>query len=508
MSIPDLHMETHWRSLRSQSLPSSSFARNAVADPLVPSTWEFIGLAGLLVFLGLGDAFLGVGEAEYVILNSIASAGLTIILAVGAFQLGRRNSDAVWSSLFWFRVATAVYFGLGTLLPNYLNFTTRSYLDEFFQADSLHVFRLNLLVILSVFAVLAATAVTLQLAAPKAVPTTTRDSKSGLLPAGVIFAAIGFPIQFLLILPVSLGEYGDIAIPGTILSLSLLAPSSIYLLTREAILNRPRLMPIMVAVLAVDMGSGVLEYNKSDVIMPLIMFLLAYLSRGFSFRRSAVTAVAVFVTFSIVVPMTDFGRTETVRHYGSVTGGGLSDRWNVISTYLTGAAEAPAGEQIQGNFVRISYAAPAAFAMDLYDRGLPGPSLEYLWTVFIPRAIWPDKPILTDIGVAFNYLALGSTTSSSAPGLFADAYWSMGWLGIPVLMLPMGVILALLSRYSLWVIGNGKWLYFPLVLLAMRIGLRVDGFLVVDLFGPVVILLAMHFGIAVVDPSMSRRSAH
>jgi hypothetical protein len=126
----------------------------------------------------------------------------------------------------------------------------------------------------------------------------------------------------------------------------------------------------------------------------------------------------------------------------------------------------------------------------MYDTGVPSPSLDLLLATFIPRFLWPDKPIITQIGVDFNFAATGSQTSSSAPGLFADAYWNFGWSGVALLMVPLGAIFGYISVFALNVLTLRRWIYFPLVFMGMKMGLRTDGFIVADIVGTVVLMIA------------------
>ena len=112
---------------------------------------------------------------------------------------------------------------------------------------------------------------------------------------------------------------------------------------------------------------------------------------------------------------------------------------------------------------------------------------------------WPDKPITTQSAVDFNIAATGIATSASSPGLFAEAYWNYGWTGVILLMMPLGLLLALLSRYAIDVFHRESWLYFPVVLLAMRIGFRTDGYYVPDILGALVILISLQLVLYLLD---------
>lgn len=457
--------------------------------------WELLSLGGLLCFYFLGQEFGG--EDAYESMNLVGPALLTVILALGAARMAKLDANSIWTSLFWFRIATGIYFGLGTLAPAQANLTTKLYLDVFFRPQPEHIFILNIIVTCSVLIVL-----TMATVADRAWPPHIRvrpKSDTGLLLAGIAFAAVGFPIRLLLIVPYALGEFGDEGLPGIVQTLGLLAPVSIYLLTRYASKQRPILLPLLLLSLLADVTVGVLMNNKSEVITSVMMFLLGYLTRGLSVLRVTIAVASVSIVLAVIVPITDFGRYEAARRHGTIVGGELSERWEIVNLYFKELGALPVDEELQTVMVRISYANAAAFAIDQYDLGRPGRSLDNAWTVFIPRFLWPEKPSLTNIGGEFNALATNNENSASSPTIFAEAYWDFGWAGIPLLMFPLGVVHALISRYAMWALHGERWLYFPLVLLGMRMGHRVDGFYVADILGPVVIFVAIHFVISIVE---------
>jgi hypothetical protein len=92
-------------------------------------------------------------------------------------------------------------------------------------------------------------------------------------------------------------------------------------------------------------------------------------------------------------------------------------------------------------------------------------------------------------------LATNSNKSAALPGFFAEAYWNYGWLGIVILMIPLGAVLGLMTRYTEWVFREGRWIYFPVVLLGLKVGFRADGSLVSDVAGTAVFMVALHIAI-------------
>ena len=91
---------------------------------------------------------------------------------------------------------------------------------------------------------------------------------------------------------------------------------------------------------------------------------------------------------------------------------------------------------------------------------------ETFWA-FIPRPLYPNKPIVSNFGLHFSQLYLDSPYRSWAgPSIFGDLYRNFGWWGIPLGMFLLGVILRVVYlKYVLQSIGNGlSNVYYYLVL--------------------------------------------
>src|SRR5918996_5006966 len=108
------------------SIPSRSASG---ADCLAPRLGEIAALAGL-VGLYVGIETLA-GDGSHDALNVVGPLWLTVVLGVGATRMVLMNPAAIWTGLFWCRVSTAVYFGVGALVPFYVNLPTRMVIDAF-----------------------------------------------------------------------------------------------------------------------------------------------------------------------------------------------------------------------------------------------------------------------------------------------------------------------------------------------------------------------------------------
>jgi hypothetical protein len=114
----------------------------------------------------------------------------------------------------------------------------------------------------------------------------------------------------------------------------------------------------------------------------------------------------------------------------------------------------------------------------------------------IPRALWPDKPVVSDIGTDFNEMVSGFNTSALGVVVFADAYWNFGWAGL-LIFIPAGFFLWWAGRNARQIVETRDWIMMPFVLITFRIAMSVDNFLVLSWLTPGVIaailLLVLRF---------------
>ncbi len=481
---------------------SSSMRRiHAVArSSLIAPAWELAGLGLLLAFYLLGDALFG--DQGVAFLNLSGPFWLTAVLALGALRMVLLDASAIWTALFWFRISTGVYFGAGALVPLLASAETRQYLEAYFLFSGEQIAEVNLIVAAGCVLVLV-TANVFQAIIGDGRPklqsgrryAQTGASGNETLAAGLLFLFLGSTIKYLFVVPYAFGLI-DYTLPGAISALSNFDYAAVFFLTVWSRERARGAFPIVAAYVLFDMMIGVLMLAKTEVMTVLMVFLLAFLRRRMTVRRLGIVAAVVVFCFMALVPIVDQGRAELASR---IQGGTLSDRLEILSDVIGGRTSYRRATDVQEAAVRISYVNQATFAVSQYDMGNPGNSFSTVLAVFIPRFLWPDKPIVTDIGVQFNFAATGGATSASSPGLFAEAYWNFGWPGVVLLMIPLGIILAVLSRYALNIVHRELWLYFPAILLAMRIGFRTDGYFVADVVGGTVILVSLHLVLSLLD---------
>jgi hypothetical protein len=478
--------------------------------PLTTQLWEFVGLALLLAVYLASDALFD--RAGYQLMNVVGPLWLTALLCLGAARMVRADAGALWTALFWFRVSSAAYYGVGSLVPMLSDDITRARMQAFFRFYGEDVAKANIIFTVGIIVVLASANVCQAFVGSgrRGRGQMLRLRGSGaMLAAGLLFLAVGASVKYLFLLPTLFG-LTDFVMPGAVGALGKLTFAAIFLLAAWSRQNAKSLLPLVAGFAALEMFVGILAFNKSEVVGALLMFLLAFVWDRTTLARLAIVAGIVATTYFLSVPIVEFGRAELLARNGTLGNADFSERLEILSRATHVAPSVPDDASVTHGMTRLSYVNQATFAVHEYDSLRPGNSFADFFAVFIPRALWPDKPIITKVANDFNESATGNAASASSPGLFAEAYWNFGWLGVVLLMTLLGVVLALLSRYALYVIHSGLWLFFPVVLQAMRIGFRTDGYFVADIVGGTLMAVALHVVLLLVDAPLFtffRRSA-
>ena len=282
---------------------------------------------------------------------------------------------------------------------------------------------------------------------PPSVWADVRDAP--LVPACVIIYAIRLPLE----------SFISIGWLGTLASLILLAgPMAAFLLTRRGAETGNRTVVwVGVGVAVVDaVRAALFEILRMNMLLPLTAGVLGLLigTRSFrAFRR--VEVLPIYLLLAVGLPF--FGTFAKQR--GNLSYG--SERFSEIQTMSTGEEDALVS--IVSRFTTLNQVSQVVRLVD--DSGYrQGETLEYLAWVWIPRFVWPDKPMVAkgqwfaaEIGQGF-YLASGmfsNTINMTIPG---ELYLNFGWLGIVVGCLLIGALFRLVWQSAdFWKGGANPW---------------------------------------------------
>jgi hypothetical protein len=479
-----------------------AFRKHSLVD-----TRELIGLTVLLGAYGV--VFASDMQPEYLqFMNIVGPAFLAAVLAGGCWWQLAQDQRSLWQPLVWFRLGCIAYYGVGSLAPYIANDATVQFMQllyAFSDEEALKVGLINvsciLIVLLSVWVVLWDHRAGSWAIAQRRLEV----SQSKTLLFAAIFLIVGGVTRYLFVLPSSLGLIETL--PGVVITVAKSYGVGLFLIVLASFRGSHIALPISLALVPIDLVVGLLTFAKTEVLTTLIFAYLGLLHHKLNLSRILVGASIVLAVFSQLDPPIHFGRDELWRRHGKLEAP-LEERLEILISYFSGASDSGPMHETQTALSRLSYVNAAAMVVSWHDVGMTGDSLGYALTVMVPRFIWPNKPEITAIGADLYTAATAQTGSSISPGLFAEAYWNFGWLGVPFLMIPLGIILGLFSQYSLYIGETENWLHLPVVFLGVQIGTRVDGTYVADVIGASGIALVCALMLFIIEITLSRRQPH
>lgn len=438
-------------------------------------------------------------------LNWFTPSVIVFTLGWSCYRIASQGALTIWTPLFWFRLACAVYYGIGPLVPLVADYDMARSIQSVFILDSAALYKVNLITLAGIFLVLLTSSLCVNL-----LPNKYRLGKPTLhlkdaatMRFAVCFLLAGAALRYGLILPYTLGLTVSV-LPGIVIAIGKIYYAGIYLLIRSFRANRHGRVVAAVMIIIIEIIVSVASFAKTDLILILVFSFMGLVEnkKGMFVKLAGVISIAlVYLSFQSLVM---YGRDRVVENHGSVNGAGFGERLSIIRDYLT--IDGRLDEVGYGNGLsRLSYASANAFVIAQHDAGIHGDTLRHAGVVFVPRAIWPDKPIITKVGEDLYFSISGRHGSSMAVGHFSEAYWNLGWTGLFILMLPIGILLTVYSRVSLSIMARQDWIFLPVVFMGVQIGLRVDGHFVADVVGASWMALVVSVGLSIIARLTSAR---
>jgi len=232
---------------------------------------------------------------------------------------------------------------------------------------------------------------------------------------------------------------------------------------------------------------GLIMLNKSSVMFPLLA-LMAGLCWRFGVRRVLLPGFAAIVpVFLLIASPVNRGRD----FYWAKSRVNLTVNVSERLDFLKDAFLHPNNFRTGGEYSdwgRLCYTAPQGAAVEYYDAGEEGDDYKKLLWVFLPRFLFPSKPIMTSAGAEFSYKIIGDDTTYTGVGLFIDGYYNLGWLGAIGVGVAVGAILTWTATFAAEVYAAGSLVWLPMAMLGSMMGFRIDGNFLADDWGPVVLM--------------------
>lgn len=233
-------------------------------------------------------------------------------------------------------------------------------------------------------------------------------------------------------------------------------------------------LAILIALFASIMG--LLSFGKLATLQPLLILLLGLHLRLHN-TKMLIVLFAIMIA-ALILLSKPIGEARVLLMSSSDTS--LLARFDILQQVFKTTSDDSSGGS---TWSRLCYTTSQVAAVDLYERGQGGNDMELLGWVFLPRALFPNKPIVTRSGVEFNVKVTGSDTSSTGMGLFVSGYYNLGWTGLILVSILAGWILAIFATISRSVILSGSVVLLPVGLLGSFMAFRIDGHFVADYLG-------------------------
>jgi hypothetical protein len=254
-----------------------------------------------------------------------------------------------------------------------------------------------------------------------------------------------------------LGEGGRQAFSFFLSTVPLLAFTLLFrrFLRKEAImLDKFLIAAFLISRSVTTLSSGWLGSFASIIILCGV----AYAAENRRVPRFALVAVIACILF-FQVGKQDFRQT----YWTEQTSAGQTERvtfWVSASLEKWGEALSdPSGNTLRGNLSstlsRVGLLSQTGDVLEQTPSIVPyqnGRLYSYLLYTWVPRAVWPDKPSMSEAN-QFYQVAYGITAVedldkvSIAVGFLTEAYMNFSWLGVVFIMFLVGVFLDLYRRF-------------------------------------------------------------
>lgn len=299
----------------------------------------------------------------------------------------------------------------------------------------------------------------------------------------LIFVVIG-AVAYINVLSFDWDPQVDMVTPGIWRSLSNLLLAAIFLLAAFEGPNR-RMAQLIAITLTCVMGCiGLIILNKTQALLPLVA-LFAGIGRRTGFKPLAVPATILLLGIFLLIS----GPINTVRNiYGASSYISFENRLNG----LIGGLKNSAVKSVETDYypwARFCYIPSQSAAVSLYRNGQGSSDYDNIPWVFVPRFLFPEKPILTSAGQNLHYDLTGFRNSSTGIGIFVDGFYNLGVVGVLLSGALTGLILGCTSAFAQGVLQRRVALLIPLALSGSYMAYRIDGYLLGDFIGPFVQLL-------------------
>lgn len=448
-------------------------------------------LAGLVVVYTIVVGGASDDDLVVKVVNGIGPLCLLLVMCRVGYLTVRRSPVSIWTPYVVFIAQCALFYGIGPLVHTFGSEDTISRIySSNLSLTGVELVKTNLLTTAGVLASIFGFCLSGKLIknnSLKTVPLYTFRLST----LAIGFAVVGFLIRYFLVIPYNFGMTG-FTLPGSLNVLQHLLPLGLALTGFLSVRSGGKWRVFFYSILILNLFVAILEFSKSSAIINLILPGLGCFIAHRNIRRLLKWVLVAVVLYFAMQPLVLSARNHIYQQTGTIYQATLSERFQVVKQYIKGDLDfqSARGPDDQPGWTRLDYSGQLAYAIRLYDQGRPSNSLSNIWIVFIPRILWPSKPVGISPGEDFYEIVSGRRGSFQGLGIYGDGYWNAGWLGALGYGVFMGIVFGWMSQKTLNWLQNEQYVYLPAILIAFQMALLgPNKFLINGIVGPSVIFI-------------------
>lgn len=484
-SRPEHFVESETVLDRQKAVAAPFPTRNLGVDRIALTRFIVILMVFFIAYLAVA---LTASESGRDFLNAVGPLALCLASLWTGSQIVLVNPRTIWTPMPWFALSTALFFGLGPLAYVFGSEASIAFMDAFWPVASDDLWRTNLLNTVSLLTISTAFLIADKLleigqGMGRLTPRAFAGGNDPARTAAFVFLGAGLPLRYLLVLPYRFGQL-SFTLPRSLYTLDCLVNLGLFMLAYLGVKRGGLWKSGFWLLLVAETITNFVSFSKEQLLLVFIMVALGRFLAKRNVREFIFAGLATLGIYFLVSPLVAWGRMRIERETGDFNQAPLGLRLTIaaqgLELWSRGALDIDHSHQAR--WTRLCYASPQTAAMHLYDSGYAGDSFALALSAWVPRLLWPDKPIVT-VGEDFTELILGRRGTCTGIGIFGEAYWNGGWPMVILACGYVGVLFAWLSRTALVMLARSEWLLLPCAFIGIRLGLRLDDWFVGYIIG-------------------------
>lgn len=437
-------------------------------------------MGGLAVYFGASYFMCSPSYCGRGVARALGIAGLTTMIFSSIYfsiVTIKRDAATVFVPAVVFPLGTALFFGFGSLSTYFANSATLS----FFAYGTYTIGPFGLLQT-SFLAVTGTTIVLLSMSLVMRMrlgaPRTNYGQKEGAALStemtAIVFIVGGAILKYGLILPEHWG-IANYTLPGSLKIIGQLIDLGFAAAAFLAARGNKSWKAIFWVLWPIHLGFTTLEFSKKALVLTILLPALGAFLAHRRWQRLIPWVLATAFSFSVAQDVNSTARFTILQRTGTIGDAGLSERIQLLRQIGGGEitlakAASAAKTEMQLWWVRLNYSGQQLQAMNLYNNGIRGEWTLSFAEAFVPRFLWPNKPEAVSQGRIFNQISTGRSDATTRVGMsiYADGYWQLGWVGTLLFSALAGAIMGFVTRVTYRVAAMRQLVYFPLVLIGIR----------------------------------------